>query len=62
MIRAIRKEVYKTLGEKHEVFLEDYWSLTHKYKFPKDVNLVEEYSNLFIKEILGYNQEESLSK
>ena len=61
MIRAIRLNASKILNEKHEVFLEDYWTLVNKYTLPQNADLVEEYTQLFITEILGRNLEESIT-
>lgn len=60
-IRAIRQNVSKILGEKHEVFLEDYWSLYNKYAFSENADLVEKYTELFITEILGKDLKNELS-
>lgn len=61
-IRSIRENVYNILGKKHEVFLEDYWSLYNKYVFPQNTDIVKEYTDLFITEILGINLEDTLAR
>ena len=59
-IREIRNELNKRLGEKHEVFLEDYWSLINKYGLTH-LDPTIDFVDLFITEILGYDFEDILS-
>ena len=52
-IAKIREKVTSMLGEKQEVFLEDYIQLLeHDVKSENEHELIEEYSNLFITQIL----------
>ena len=52
-IAKIREKVTQTLGEKQEVFLEDYVKLLScNVNIENEQALVEEYSKLFITQIL----------